>query len=370
MQNLLARIGVTQAEADARIGETFRLMFEDPVQRFYHELGADMGYMEDTGNHDARTEGMSYGMMVAVQLDRKDIFDRLWLFSKRFMWHPDGKYQGCFAWSTKLDGTRNSQGPAPDGEEYYALALFFAANRWGDGAEPFNYSAQARDILRHCVHQHEMVEGGSPMWDPDNHLIKFVPELPFSDPSYHLPHFYGLFARWADEADRPFWRSAASASRAYLAVACHPETGLAPEYAHFDGTPETTRGHSHYYSDAYRVALNIGLDAAWCGKTPELTRIADNVQRFFCEKADMEDLRTYTVDGQALDQPALHPVAIVATNAAASVAASQKNAAHADQCLRLFWQTPPRTGDRRYYDNFLYLFSLMLLAGRYAVIER
>ena len=26
---------------------------------------------EDTGNHDVRTEGMSYGMMVCVQLDKK-----------------------------------------------------------------------------------------------------------------------------------------------------------------------------------------------------------------------------------------------------------------------------------------------------------
>ena len=45
-----------------------------------------MGYMLDTGNLDARTEGMSYGMMMAVQMDRKDIFDRLWLFSKTFMY--------------------------------------------------------------------------------------------------------------------------------------------------------------------------------------------------------------------------------------------------------------------------------------------
>ena len=32
------------------------------------------GYMEDTGNHDVRTEGMSYGMMVCVQMNRKQEF--------------------------------------------------------------------------------------------------------------------------------------------------------------------------------------------------------------------------------------------------------------------------------------------------------
>ena len=56
-------------------------------------------------------------------------------------------------------------------------------------------------------------------------------------PSYHLPHFYELFALWAYEEDRAFWKEAAKASRDYLSIACHPETGLNPEYGNFDGTP-------------------------------------------------------------------------------------------------------------------------------------
>ncbi|WP_379144926.1 hypothetical protein [Paenibacillus sp. sgz500992] len=47
------------------------------------------------------------------------------------------------------------------------------------------------------------------MWDPATKLIKFVPETPFSDPSYPLPHFYELFALQADEQDRAFWKNAA-----------------------------------------------------------------------------------------------------------------------------------------------------------------
>ena len=37
-----------------------------------------MGYLEDTGNNDARTEGMSYGMMMCVQLP----FDKF-VYAKR-----------------------------------------------------------------------------------------------------------------------------------------------------------------------------------------------------------------------------------------------------------------------------------------------
>ena len=141
-------------------------------------------------------------MMMAVQMNNKEIFDRIWRWSLKYMQHKSGIYKDYFAWSCKPDGTRNAQGPAPDGEEYFAMALFFASHRWGDGKPPFDYGSQARKILRACVHKGSSGEQGDPMWDPETYLIKFVPETPFTDPSYHLPHFYELFARWADEEDR------------------------------------------------------------------------------------------------------------------------------------------------------------------------
>lgn len=33
--------------------------------------------------------------------------------------------------------------------------------------------------------------------------------------------------------------------------------------------------------------------------------------------------------------------------------------------VRLLWDTPIRTGTRRYYDNFLYAFAFLALAGEY-----
>ena len=357
--NLLAAVGIPQAEIDARIGAAFAAIFTDPLERFYFQSGEDAGYLMDTGNLDARTEGMSYGMMIAVQMDRKDLFDRLWMFSKRYMWNAQGPHAGYFAWSVQPDGQRNSDGPAPDGEEYYAMALFFAAARWGEGQPPFDYTTQARDILHHAVHQHQLVPGGQPMWDPETALIRFVPELPFSDPSYHLPHFYERFALLANEADRPFWQRAANASRQYLALACNAHTGLAAEYAHADGTPETAHGHGDFFSDAYRVAMNIGLDSGWCGRRAAYTAIADRMQTFLWSR---EPFMTYAVHGEAKEPACLHPTALVATTAAASLAT---DTALSRQWVLRFWHTPPRRGVRRYYDNCLYFFCLFMLAGRY-----
>ena len=42
-----------------------------------------MGYIEDIANNDVRTEGMSYGMMIAVQMNRKEVFDSLWKWAKK-----------------------------------------------------------------------------------------------------------------------------------------------------------------------------------------------------------------------------------------------------------------------------------------------
>ncbi len=365
-RNLFKELGYSEADIDARLERTWTdLFYGAPDVRIYYPLGDDKGYILDTGNQDVRTEGMSYGMMMAVQMNKKEEFDRLWNFSKTFMQHREGRYAHYFAWHCKPDGTRISQGPAPDGEEYFAMALFFAASRWGDGPEPYNYSEQARTILRACLHQGEAGDG-APMWDPETKLIKFVPESPFSDPSYHLPHFYDLFALRADERDSAFWKQAADASRAYLHAACHPETGLAPEYANFDGTPAEPQPHGdfrHFFSDAYRVAANIGLDWAWFRKDSWQVGQSNRIQSFF-RNIEVSDYRRYTIDGQPFDEPALHPIGLLATNAMASLAADGPEASH---FVRLLWNTPLRTGQRRYYDNCLYFFSLLALSGNYRI---
>ena len=350
-RNLFAELGYSLAEINTRTEEIFETLFYggEGVQ-LYHPVGPDMGCFEDTGNYDVRTEGMSYAMMMCVQMDRREEFDRLWRWAKTYMFLNDGPNAGYFAWSCGLDGRKNACGPAPDGEEYFAMALFFAAHRWGDGE--VHYEAEARQLLRTCLHKGEDGGGGRPMWDPETHLIRFIPELDFSDPSYHLPHFYELFALWADEEDRPFWRKAAEASRAYWVRACHPITGLCAEYADMDGRPQKTDPkrfggrHDWYYSDAYRTIFNIALDSVWFGRTPWAVEEANRLQAFFC--GGVPDNAIYEVDGTVLPLPALHPIAILATNAAASLAA---DGPWAEVCARRFWETPLRTGTRRYWSG-------------------
>ena len=360
--NQFARIGVDDSTVEKRIQACFETIFFDPEEKFYQEKDGDSGCMIDTGNADARTEGMSYGMMMCVQMDRQDLFDRLWQFSMRYMYLKEGPMAGYFAWSVKPDGEHKAEGPAPDGEEYFAMALLMASARWGDREGIFDYGQQAREILRHCLHQPELAEGGRAMWDEENRLIRFVPQVDFSDPSYHLPHFYTLFARQANEEDRNFWQAAAEASRKYIVLSAHPATGMSAEYAEYDGTPKLMFGKPYsYYSDAYRVAMNLALDTLWFGEREEYAAILTHLQNFFAGIPE-NDYRAYQIDGTATEEPAMHPVAITAVLGAASIGS---RSSHADMYLKRFWNTPLRRGSRRYYDNCLYFFCLLMLGGYY-----
>lgn len=353
------------------MAQVWHEIFEGP-NRFYWQTEDGLGYVMDTGNDDVRTEGMSYAMMLAVQYDRQDVFDRLWGWVMAHMYMADGHHAHYFSWSVKPDGSERADGPAPDGEEYFAMDLFLADRRWGSGVGIHDYAARGRELLRHCVHKGRE-ERGEPMWNADNKLIKFIPETEWSDPSYHLPHFYELFARYADEQDRDFWRGAADASRAYLHAACDARTGMNPEYARYDGSPQTVERfgrHDWFYSDAYRTVANIGLDAAW-NDAPDVVLCdrAASLQRFFLTH---DRTSAYEVDGTPVDERVLHPVGFLAATAQGSLAALHADptvhpqaARNARVWVHLLWNTPMRVGRRRYYDNFLYAFAMLALSGRY-----
>lgn len=370
-RNVFCETGYTEEEVANRVEDTFKEIFYG-TDCFFHMADDTTGYMEDTGNHDARTEGMSYGMMMCVQMNRKKEFDCLWKWTKKNMYMKDGINKGYFAWSVSLDGTKNADGPAPDGEEFFAMALFFASHRWGDGEGIFCYSEEAKQLLHTCIHKGEKGVGRA-MWDSDNYLIRFIPDRDFTDPSYHLPHFYELFSHWANEEDRPFWKKATHASREYLKTACHPVTGLSAEYSYFNGKPysleqEIFGRHNWYYSDAYRTIANIALDYEWFSKETKhgvwCEQTAEHLQHFFFDTAAKHNRSVYTIEGRILDEDALHPVAITATNAQASLASEGH---YAKKCVEEFWNTPLRTGDRRYYDNCLYMFAMLALSGNYRI---
>jgi len=229
-RNLFAEAGHSSKEISARIDAAFQQLFRGnpETQAVYFPAGKNaqgpLAYLTDWNNHDVRTEGMSYGMMIAVQLDRKEEFDALWNWTKSYMYISDPRHPsfGYFSWTCKTDGSPNEETAAPDGEEYFVMSLYFAANRWGNGPGIYNYQAQADELLHTMRHRVKM--SGPTKFGPrtvasevdeGTRMIRFVPGVDrgnFTDPSYHLPAFYELWARWGPTEDRIFWAEAATAN--------------------------------------------------------------------------------------------------------------------------------------------------------------
>ncbi|MBN2357013.1 glycoside hydrolase, partial [candidate division KSB1 bacterium] len=221
--NLFAELlGKEKQQINAKIDGAFQQLFygDDSMQRVYYPVAPDMAYIEDILHKDVRTEGMSYGMMIAVQLDKKTEFDRLWKWTKTFMQHQDGAHKGYFAWHCSTDGKKIDLNSASDGEEWFAMALFLASARWGNGEGIYNYRSEAQAILDAMLNKIDNSDDPDDVTNLFNKKEKQVVFVPaghvddFTDPSYHLPYFYELWARWADN-NNLFWCEAATASRSF-----------------------------------------------------------------------------------------------------------------------------------------------------------
>jgi hypothetical protein len=65
-------------------------LIRDSGYRVYYELPQDpsMAFIWAPDSNDVRSEGMSYGMTVAVQMNLRAQFDKLWKFARTYMQYP------------------------------------------------------------------------------------------------------------------------------------------------------------------------------------------------------------------------------------------------------------------------------------------
>lgn len=379
-RNLFMECGYSQQSINTKIDDAFDGLFYGP-DKIYFEVGDSLAYISDIKNHDARTEGMSYGMMIAVQFDRKDIFDRLWRWSEKYMQHQAEASEGYFAWSCKTDGTRNSEGSASDGELYYITSLIFASNLWGNNTG-IDYLGEAQYILD-CMMKKDGTGGVTNIINMEHKLITFVPDVrggKFTDPSYHIPAFYEIWALWANDGRTELWQECAEKSREYLHKAVHPVTGLTPDYSNYDGSP-LDNGRligDAFRFDSWRTPMNIALDYSWaCSDKEWQQNYGNKIQNFLYSQGIDDFFDQYNIDGTSVTdtleaggyKALRHSLGLVATSAAVSlVCTHEKSREFIDQLWASKHQPYEDGYFDAYYDGLLHLFSLMHLGGRYQII--
>jgi oligosaccharide reducing-end xylanase len=241
--------GHTQADSDTKVMNAYASMFNPGGSGsiYFNGPGSDESYVEDTYNNDVRTEGMSYGMMIAVQLNDQTKFDRLWTFVRNHMAQSCTTGGGCtgqIAWHTSTSGSKLSSGGASDGDEYFATALIFAHTRWGDTSGKWNYATEAQWVLDLLRKQE---------FNASAHIVEFVAGSNNTDGSYVLPAFYQVWACF-DTANAAFWNAAVTAGRSFFHAAAD-SNGVIGDQSSFTG--QTVAGPG---SDTIRCVANIMMD--------------------------------------------------------------------------------------------------------------
>jgi len=409
-RNLFTEWGKTNAEVTAKVNTAFNKLFNGSgTEKVYYEVAGDMAYILDSGNNDVRSEGMSYGMMMCVQMNDKTRFDKLWKWAYTYMYNdptqndPGSNSRGYFSWQCNTNGSKIDKGVAPDGEFYFTTALLFASARWKDGSGVLNYGQHARQIIYDMCHRKMGTLDG---WDnpaifrrEGDHRNPSATDkagyymtvfgtpgeaVRYTDPSYHLPAFYevwvlelendkkngklsGIWSSLDDlQKDIDFYKQVAQRSRTFFPTTTHPTTGLGPDYANFDGTPRSGE-HADFRHDAWRIAMNIAVDYSWWAKDPWQKTFADRIQAFFYSKGVSSYGALWKLDGTLLsnvNNAGDHSPGLVACNAVATLAASNENAW---KFIEDFWNAGMTSGQYRYYDGCLYMLGMLHVSGNFKV---
>lgn len=223
-------------------------------------------------NYLTTSEGQSYSLLRAVWMDDKEIFDRVFKWTKNnlqkrpqdklFAWKWGEDPQG--RWDVLVeDGGANT---ASDADQDIALALIFASKRWDQD----HYLSEAKSILADIWKQ-EVLELNGKYYLLAGNWAKNEP-LPTINPSYFSPAAYPIFAKI--DVDHP-WLLLRDTSYEVLEkatssplgsdksgnlppdwVSINPETGELIPSVHADKT-------SNFADDAFRVVWRVGLDWQW-----------------------------------------------------------------------------------------------------------
>lgn len=367
-------LGKTKEECDAKVKTMIDLYFNNKANKpngskLYNDNGSD-AYIEDVEFDDVRSEGQSYGMMIAVQMDKQDVFDKLWSWTKTHMKRSDG----MFNWQCTPSGSVKGQDYAPDGEEWFLMDLLLAAKRWKDP----KYQTDA-DALSNAMFSNGVFS---------NNLPKFVRNNSTVDPSYILPAFYTLFAKWCGnhQAD---WANIAKAGRKHLASCVSTKTGLMP------GSPTT---NIPFDWDAWRTVQNIMMDVwmsdlyfdgqarqeygDWKGTTTStdksfVTNWCNTYLGFFESKRDAKGYwPLWTLDGSSKqgdnnqNKTGLRP-GLAAMNAYAANGATAKATDGTLLSVKFaqdLWDVAPPTDDQYiYYDGLLYMIGMLHATGNFQI---
>jgi len=230
--------------------------------------GGNLGLVFDPNmGYQAVSEGVGYGLLMAVMLDDQPTFDTIYDAAHAVLLD---EATGLFNWRADNTGAITGSGSATDAELDTAAALIFAQARMDRGewaqhaARP--YGALARSLLD-AIYSYEVAGGrylkAGDQWGGGGRAIINL--------SYFMPAWFRIFDRF--EGGQRWFPLISQGYRSLFSVRGGNRLGLAPDWSTADGKPaydfcdaegrarDACRFELTY--DAIRVPWRIGLDCLW-----------------------------------------------------------------------------------------------------------
>ncbi|MGC4095273.1 MAG: glycosyl hydrolase family 8 [Polyangiaceae bacterium] len=356
-------LGKSDAEIELKLSSAFEQLFHgDPnTEAIYAADGADQAVINDVLHADQRTEGFGLAMLIAVQLDHRDEFDRLWRGVQRFR-YTSGPFAGYFYSNCdSASGTRMCVDPY--GLQQLVMALVLARGRWQAEARTIDYAAEAYQLIylmRYTVERNGGVATTAvDSFDPKTKLVLDEPKAELQNqtrPSLGMPAYYALWGRATGDA---FLEAAAVATRKYLSLVSNTNTGLTPVRATLDGKP--VADSDSFQPESYRVQINLALDHIWVGPSAVDVELSNRLLKFFSGQGESYG-SSFTLEGSVLN--VAHEPALVSVNGFSALISS--NADRADY-VSAVWNQALSVGPARYYSGLLQMLALLALSGRLRV---
>ena len=219
-------------------------------------------------SNDTVSEGIAYGMLIAVYMGDRTLFDGLWAYWKA---HPASG--SLMTW--KLPG---GSGSASDADEDAAFALIQASKQWAG-----TYLDDAKGLLTQIAANE--VEGGTVL-KPGNQFGGAA----LTNPSYFAPAYYRVFAQ-VDTANAGVWNAVVTSSYKYL-NAIEGSNGLVPAWCQSECKTRGGGGYADadmYQYDSHRTPWRMALDVCW-NNNADAKDYVNKVTSFFVGQSDTEGL--------------------------------------------------------------------------------
>ncbi|OLZ11202.1 glycosyl hydrolase family 8 [Sulfobacillus thermosulfidooxidans] len=288
-------------------------------------------------NNDTVSEGIGYGMLLAVANNDLATFQGLWNYAKKYR-----DASGLMNWDISASGTVIGTGSATDADEDMAYALFLAHQRWpGQG---FGQAAtnQIDAILAFDVSPHNRLLPGDHWGD-----------TAIMNPSYIAPAYYARFATFTGNNR---WNLVAEQNLQWIADNANPTTGLLPDWLNADGSNPAIPWDQYsdgWYYDAVRLPWRLWLAASSQNNTLAQTVLQE--EGHWLEVLNTTALTSgYTLEGIPLNNYQSGPFI-----SAAAFMAQYATPALAKAALTQLEQWQPHT----YYGASLRALALATFAG-------